>query len=132
MGAAVTFFISLFLLVAFVAFRFLEERRGQRAWATTRASADVVVSDMYRAAVTGDIPRKYQDAIVHFLYTLAHDMIVFIIEGLRAIERPLAQLSYRLRRSVPSGNGKEPSAFLKTITPERPPLEVGAKTTDSI
>ena len=121
MGAAVTFFISLVLLVAFIAFRFLEEKRGRRVWTVTRASDDTVVSDMSHAAVTGDIPRKYQDATVHFLYTLAHDMIVFLIEGLRAIERPLARLSYRLRRSVPSGNGKEPSAFLKTITPERNP-----------
>ena len=82
--------------------------------------------------VTGDIPRKYQEAIVHFSYRLAHETIVFLVEGLRAIERPLSGLSYRLRRSVPAGNGKEPSAFLKTITPEKSAEGADAKTTDSI
>lgn len=132
MGASVTFFISLFLLIAFIAFRFWEERRESRVLARARAAADVLVSDMYQSAVSGDIPKKYQTAIVHFLYTLAHDTVVFLVEGLRAIERPLSQLSYRLRRSVPVANGKEPSAFLKTITPEKPASEVGAKTPDSI
>ena len=125
MGASVTFFISLALLAAFVVFRFWEEKRAQRVWVDTRSAADVVVSDMYHAAVTGDIPQKYQAAVVHFLYALAHDTVVFLVEGLRAVERPLSRLSYRLRRSVPAGSGKEPSAFLKTITPEKKSEVIG-------
>ena len=121
MDAAITFFISLVLLAAFVLFRLWEEKRAKRVLPAIRATADVVVSDMYQSAVTGDIPKKYQTAAVHFLYTLAHDTLVFLVEGLRAIERPLSQLSYRLRRSVPQGSGKEPSAFLKAVTPEKKP-----------
>jgi len=132
MGATVTFLISLILLVAFVAFRLWEERRAKRTFPDTRAAVDVVIADMYHAAVTGDIPQKYQEAVLHFLYRLAHDTIVFLVEGLRAIERPLSGLSYRLRRSVPAANGKEPSAFLKTITPEKPAEGADAKIADSI
>jgi len=132
MDAAITFFISLVLLVAFIVFRFWEEKRAKRTFPNVRTAVDSVVADMYHGAVTGDIPKKYQTAAVHFFYMLVHDTIVFLVEGLRAIERLLSQLSYRLRRSVPSANGKEPSAFLKTITPEKPADGANAKTPDSI
>ncbi len=115
MDAATTFFVSLALLIAFVAFRFSEERRGVKVWADTRAKADAVVSEMYRAAVVGNIPAEYREAFVRFLRTLAHDALVFLIEGLRAVERPLTRLSYRMRRVSPPTSAAEPSAFLKTI-----------------
>ncbi len=74
---------------------------------------------MYRAAVMGNIPEEYRLAVMRFLHTLAHDTVVFLVEGLRALERPLTRLSYRMRQTAPTPNGKEPSAFLKTITPEK-------------
>lgn len=117
--AAITFFISLVLLLAFLAFRLFESRRGIRYLAEARESADTLVSDMYRAAVTGDIPRKYQDAAARFLYRLAHETVMFLVESLRAAERSLSGLSYRLRRMAPPPSGKEPSAFLKAVAPEK-------------
>lgn len=117
--AAITFFISLVLLLAFLAFRLYEAKRGARYLADVRAEADIVVSDMYRAAVTGDIPRKYQEAAVRFLYRLAHETVMFLVESLRAAERALSRLSYRLRRMAPPPSGKEPSAFLKAVAPEK-------------
>ncbi|MDO8523974.1 MAG: hypothetical protein Q7R74_01960 [bacterium] len=132
MSAAVTFLIALALLVAFVVFRFWEEKRGVRLFAEKRAAADTVVAEMYRAAVMGNIPAEYRIAVIRFLHTLAHDTVVFLVEGLRAVERPLTRLSYRMRQSAPASNGKEPSAFLKTITPEKPANGADAKTTDSI
>jgi hypothetical protein len=130
MGAAITFFVSLVLLVGFIAFRFFEERRGVRVWAHARTEADVVVAAAYQSAVTGNIPSEYRDATLHFLHALAHDLIVFLVEGLRAIERPLMRLSYRMRRSAPAAHGHEPSAYLKTITPEK--RQESAETTDTV
>ncbi len=40
MSAAITFLVALVLLIAFVVFRFSEEKRGVRAWAEKRATAD--------------------------------------------------------------------------------------------
>ncbi|MDE2079096.1 MAG: hypothetical protein KGI73_01775 [Patescibacteria group bacterium] len=119
MGAAITFFVSLVLLVVFVGFRFFEERRGFRVWMHLRTQTDAFVAEAYKGAVTGNIPSEYREALVHFLHRLAHDLVVTAVLGLRAIERPLMRLSYRMRRAAPKANGKEPSAFLKTITPEK-------------
>jgi hypothetical protein len=130
MSAAVTFLLALILLVAFTVFRFYEQRTGVRHWAHARAVADDVVEKMYHAAVVGNIPAEYRTVIVHFLHTMAHDTVVFLVESLRSIERPLTRLSYRMRQSAPPPSGKEPSAFLKTITPEKK-LE-GEDTTNTI
>jgi len=119
MSAAITFLLALILLIAFVAFRFWEERKGARLWAHSRSVADEMVDKIYTAAVVGSVPAEYRTVAIHFLHTLAHDVIVFLVESLRSIERPLTRLSYRMRQSVPAPSGKEPSAFLKTITPEK-------------
>jgi hypothetical protein len=119
MDASVTFFLSLILLLAFLALRFFEEKRGYRAWAGVRTKADRVVSDMYKAAVMGSIPVEYREAFARFLHSLAHDSLLFLVESLRAIERPLTRLSYRMRQSAPASTDKTPSEFLKTITPEK-------------
>lgn len=132
MSAAFTFAIALILLGAFIAFRFAEEKRGRRIWANMRDSADVVVSDMYTAAVRGDVPEKYRTMLVGFFHMLAHDAVSAAVEALRAAERPLERLSRKLRHGAPAGNGKEPSAFLKTLTPEKRPEETSAATTDSL
>ena len=131
MSAAVTFLIALVLLVAFVFFRFWEQKRGVKVWADARNTADEVVSDMYTSAVLGSFPHKYRIAFLNFLHTLLHDSVVFAVESLRALERPLTRLSYRLRQSAPSANGKEPSAFLKNLVSEKKPEE-SSGTTDTV
>jgi len=119
MSAAVTFLLSLSLLTAFVLLRFWEEKRGVKAFAPFRKSADEVVSEMYKGAITGNISTKYRAELIHFLHTLTHDTVVFLVEGLRALERPLTRLSYRMRQSAPPPTTREPSEFLKTITPDK-------------
>jgi len=132
MAAAFTFAIAFILLAVFLAFRFWEERRGRRVWGAARDSADVVVVDMYSAAVMGNVPQKYRIALVALLHAIAHEAVVSAVRALQAVERPLARLSHRLRQSAPRGNGKEPSAFLKTITPEKRSEYPSTKSTDSL
>ncbi len=116
-----TFFLALILLLGFVGFRFWEEKRDVRVFAHARGIADEFAKHLYHSAVMGNISAEYRVALTHFLHTLAHDTVVFLVEGLRAIERPLTRLSYRMRKSPPAPAGKEPSAFLKTITPAPTP-----------
>jgi hypothetical protein len=87
---------------------------------------------MYKAAVLGSIPEKYRLAAVALLHSLAHDAVVFAVEALRSLERPLARLSLRLRQSAPRPSGKEPSPFLKTIAPEKRAEVPSANPADSI
>jgi hypothetical protein len=129
MDASVTFFVSLLLLLAFIAFRFFEESRGRKLWPEARAKADVVVSEAYKSAVMGSVPTEYREAFAHFLNRMAHDAVIFLVEGLRAIERPLARLSFRLRQR-PQGMKKDPSPFLKTLAPDKKPE--GADTGDTV
>ena len=119
MLAAVTFFIALALLGAFIFFRVWEERRGIRLWSGIRISADETVSTLYRGAVTGSIPTHYRERLIAFLHSVTHQGVVFLVQALRAAERPLAQLSYRMRMHAPKGNDKDVSPFLKTISENR-------------
>lgn len=117
-AAAFTLLASLVLLSGYVVYRLWEEKRGVKIWARARESADVFVSDTYRKAVTGNIPSDWRDAFLKFMHQLSHAAVVLTVEVLRAIERPLLRLSHRMRRGgAPTGTGKEPSEFLKTITP---------------
>lgn len=119
-AAAITFFISLALLVAYVLFRMGEEKRGVKLWAHARESADSAIEKAYHRAVMGNLPSNWRDAFLKFAHQLSHAGVVLTVEALRAIERPLLRLSHRMRRGgAPTATGKEPSEFLKTITPEK-------------
>lgn len=119
MWAAIPLVTSILLLGAFVMFRMWEEKRGKKFFASVRAEGDEIVSDLYRAAVMGNIPHRYRHMLIAFLHNLTHAGVVLAVAVLRAIERPLSRFSYRLRQRAPSITKKEPSAFLKTITPEK-------------
>jgi hypothetical protein len=119
MSAAVTFFISLGLLLAFFAFRIWEEKRGVRHFSRMRLSADETVRDMYQGAITGSIPRRYRVAFIAFLRRIAHESVIFLVESLRSVERPLTRLAYRMRMAAPNAKKKPVSPFLKTIAPEK-------------
>ncbi len=119
-AAAITFLISLVLLVGFVLFRLGEEKKGVMLWREMRQSTDAAVSDAYRKAVMGNLPSNWRVAFMSFAHQVSHAAVVLTVELLRAIERPLLRLSHRMRRGgAPTGTGKEPSEFLKTITPEK-------------
>jgi hypothetical protein len=116
MWAAIPFFVSLGLLIAFVWYRMWEERQPVKFMNAEREAADYTVLNLYRKAVMGDIPAHFRMRLVRLAHELSHLVIVFTVEILRALERPLARLSYRMRRAtISSANGKEPSAFLKTL-----------------
>jgi hypothetical protein len=129
--AAVSFFSSLASLVAFFGFRFWEERRGMRVLATLRATLDGQVSRIYRAAVMGRISDSWRRSLVASAHTLTHRVVVLTVDGLHAIERPLNRLSLRMRMRPPSANGKDVSAYLKSIAPDRKNDE-SQKTTDTL
>jgi hypothetical protein len=117
--AIVSFFTSLVFLGAFLGFRVWEEKKGVRLLEEKRYLLDSQVSVLYRAMVMGSIPVEWRMYAIHFFHWISHRLVVTAVETLRAIERPLTRLSYRLRTRVPKSNGKEVSSFLKTITPER-------------
>jgi hypothetical protein len=119
MWAVIPLVASILLLGAFVAFRLWEEKRGRKFFAGVRADGDEIVTDLYRAAVMGNIPHRYREMFLTFLHNATHTAVVLAVASLRAIERPLSRFSYRLRQRGPGVVRKEPSAFLKTITPDK-------------
>lgn len=119
MWAAIPLISSIVLLAGFVAFRLWEQKRGRKVFAEARAEGDEIVSDLYRAAVMGNIPQRYREMFLSFMHNLTHAVVVLAVATLRAIERPLSRFSYRLRQRAPGVTSKEPSAFLKTLTPEK-------------
>lgn len=119
MSAAVTFFASLALLLLFFVFRMWEEKRGIRLLPNFRNSADETVKDMYRGAITGSIPSHYRVEFIAFLQRITHEVVLLLVEALRAVERPLTRLAYRMRMSAPNTKKKPVSAFLKTIAFEK-------------
>ncbi len=96
-----------------------ETSRSIRLFKETRAVWDVRVLSVYRAVVSGGIPTEWRMGARALLHAATHSLVVFLVESLHAIERPLIKLSHRLRTHTPSGNGKAVSPFLKTLTPEK-------------
>ena len=119
MWATIPLFASIALLVAFFLFREWEEKRGRKAWAPARLEADRRVADLYNKMVMGSIPQSWREAVIAFLHQATHTVVVWTVAGLRAAERPLARLSYRMRQQAPAGTGKGPSEFLKTMSEKK-------------
>jgi len=119
MWAIIPFFSALALLGAFFGFRAWEMKRGTRLFDTFRAKIDVYASRAYATMVTGQIPPAWRITIVVVLHNVVHRAVVFSVETLRNIERPLTRLSHRLRTRAPSANGHEVSPFLKNIVPNK-------------
>lgn len=120
MFAVYTFVVALILLSAFVIFRMWEEKRGIRMWARAREGVDMQVVEVYQSAVTGSIPQKYRIQFFAFLQHTVHQFVLLLVATLRAVERPLTRISYRMRMSASNTNKKEVSPFLQTIVPEKP------------
>lgn len=126
LGIAVFFSASL-LFAMFIAFRMWEEKRGVRLFASSRTMLDHWVIDIYHGAVTGSIPRHYRMHLLVFLRTTLHRAVLLTVATLRAIERPLTRLSFRMRMASPGTAKKEVSSFLKTIVPRRPLMKKGVE-----
>ncbi len=136
MIAITTFLVAFILLAMFIAFRAWEEKRHVRVWGKARAAMDEKVTEFYQTAVTGSIPRHYRLRFLAFLHNATHEFVLLLVAALRAVERPLTRISYRMRMAASNPNKKEVSSFLKTIAPEKDSNKSmggkGAKTDDSI
>jgi len=119
MWAPVLFFSSLVLFTAFAALKVWEERKGARILEPMRASLDAQLPRIYQAAVMGSLPTSWRHAVAVFAHDATHRAVVFLVEVLRAVERPLTRISFRMRIQKPSANGKGISPFLKSIMPEK-------------
>jgi hypothetical protein len=70
-------------------------------------------------AVTGSLPTAWRHVLAVFLHDTTHRTVVFLVEALRAVERPLTRISFRMRIQKSSVGGKGISPFLKSIVPEK-------------
>ena len=119
MWAVIPFFSALALLVSFFAFHAWETKRKKRLFDAYRTELDAKVSRFYRMLVMGEVPASWRMAAIVFFHKTAHRAIIFSVETLRAIERPLSRLSHYMRTRPPSTNAQEVSPFLKNIAPDK-------------
>lgn len=127
--STILFGAGLLGLVGFWYLRVWEERRGARLMASPRAAWDARFAKAHEAMVRGDFARTARAALLAALHSLSHRALASLVALLRAIERPLARISHRMRVPPPTSPPREPSEFLKTITPDKQnggPAEPGA------
>jgi hypothetical protein len=110
-------------LTGFWCFRLWEAKRGVRVWDTRRRALDAAVGNAYHALVAGDALAAHRLRIFALVHAITHRSLAWFVDILRAVERPLARVSYRMRMAPPKAPAREPSEFLKTITPEKKSTE---------
>ena len=110
-----SFFSGFALVALYLGFRVFEHSRGTMLFKKKRGELDTQIEHLYHALVMGSIPIEWRFQFISLLHTLSRRSVQIAVEILRAIERPLARLSYRMRTYAPKANGKEVSAYLKTI-----------------
>jgi hypothetical protein len=115
----VPFAAGLFGLAGFWFLRTWEVRRGLRLWEGRREELDKTVADAYRGYIAGDALHVHRARFFAFIHTLTHQAVVALVALLRAVERPLARLSYRMRIAPPPAPNRQPSEFLKTLASEK-------------
>lgn len=110
--------VAALLGVLFLVVRTIEVRRGTRFFDEQRTVLDGYAAELYSALVMGGIPVRWRQYTAFLMHRVTHEVVHLAVLSLRAVERPLARLSYRMRVSQPKTGG-EVSSFLKTITPEK-------------
>ena len=114
----IPFIIGLLGTISFVFFRLWEVRRTRRFFENYRALLDRMTERLYGILVFGEIPRHYRTRLALVVRSLSHRAVHSAVLALRALERPLARVSHRMRMSAAESE-REPSDFLKTITPQK-------------
>ncbi len=99
--------------------RRVELVRGTRFFEPVRASFDSWATDLWSALVLGGIPVSWRSYVRAVAHDLTHLLVRVAVEVIRAIERPLARLSYKMRVSAPKSGMAPVSEFLKTLTPDK-------------
>lgn len=105
--------------VLFVLFRVAESRRDVRFFNTTRTVLDAQAIEFWNALVTGGVPLAWREHAAVATHRVTQVAVHLAVAALRAAERPLARLSYKMRVSAPKAGGTQVSEFLKTITPDK-------------
>ncbi len=110
--------LSLILALSYIWIRRFETVRGVRYREEMRVRFDQRAEMLWTGLVEGGIPLEWRHYAKIAAHTTSHQAVRIAVETVRAIERPLARLSYKLRVTAPKGAG-EVSEFLKTLSPEK-------------
>lgn len=133
MIGGVIFLIGIIGLASILIVRAVEVRNQKRFLSDFRDTADQKVSDVYKTLVLGEIPQEYRVTLQKWMRDMTHSTIVFLARILRAVERPLSRLGHRVRQSDIDGARREPSHYLRTISPTKKSGEKDGKIeTDSV
>ncbi|MCL9971824.1 MAG: hypothetical protein NBV63_00210 [Candidatus Pacebacteria bacterium] len=120
MFAPLTLILSVLVVaLAFMSVRRLEAARGIRFFEPQRRAFDVYAESVWAALVLGGIPVSWRTYVRAVIHDITHMLVRLMVEVIRAVERPLARLSYKMRVSAPKGTGAPVSEFLKILSPEK-------------
>ena len=119
MNAFYLFLVALLFAGVYTGFRAWEERRGVEIARERREKFDAWVTSVYTSMVEGGIPLTWRNKTGALAYTLSHEVVHLFLGALRAIEKPVAQLSYKMRLARTKNGTRSVSEYLRTITPEK-------------
>lgn len=121
----IPFFSGVVFIGLFIILRVFEVRRGKRVFEHFRSHLDAFSTRLYRLFVFGEIPSTYRNFLSSTARSVFHQVVVLLVRLLRALERPLSRLNYRMRSTRGKDEQREPSPFLKDIgtskNGEKPP-----------
>ncbi len=119
MNALYILLAALFVAVIYAALRAWEDRRGALIAHAHREKLDAWLAHIYQGMVEGGIPLTWRNKTGAFAYSLTHEIVHLVLAALRAIEKPIAQLSYKMRLARTKNGARSVSEYLRTITPEK-------------
>lgn len=111
--------VALSAMLGFLSLRRFEVARGERFFETHREVLDARAEVLWTSLVVGGIPLSWRRYATAFAHEASHALVHLAVEVVRAVERPLARLSYRMRVSAPKSGSTPVSDFLRIITPEK-------------
>ena len=111
--------VALLAALSFVSVRRFEVVKGSRFFETQRSVLDTRAEEVWQALVTGGAPQSWRTYVQATAHAVTHEVVRLAVEVVRAVERPLARLSYKMRVSAPKATTAPVSDFLKTITPDK-------------
>jgi ABC-type dipeptide/oligopeptide/nickel transport system permease subunit len=116
---AILLAVALSAILGFISLRRAEEARGARYFEAERTILDERAAILWTALVLGGVPVSWRNYARAVLHDVTHLSVHSAVEAVRAVERPLAKLSYKMRVSAPKSGNAPVSNFLRTITPEK-------------
>lgn len=111
--------LALVSMIGFTLFRSWEARKEIRYFNDNRTVLDGYAEELYAALVMGGLPLRWRQNAAALIHNISHNGVLLMVATLRAVERPLARLSYRMRVSTPKVGTAQVSDFLKTLSPDK-------------